>query len=59
MKSHNKSLKFDNKKLIYKKPYEKPKIESEKIFETQSLACGKCEVGPIALDACLLHGLYS
>jgi len=25
-----------------KKPYSKPKIESEKILESAALACGKC-----------------
>jgi hypothetical protein len=28
-----------------KKPYEKPTIKSEKIFETAALACGKCLSG--------------
>jgi hypothetical protein len=28
-----------------KKPYHKPKIESEKVFETAALACGKCIAG--------------
>jgi hypothetical protein len=27
-----------------KKPYQKPEISSEKIFESQSLACLKCDV---------------
>ncbi|MFA6317939.1 MAG: hypothetical protein WC943_11010 [Elusimicrobiota bacterium] len=29
-----------------KKPYEKPRLDSEKIVETSTLACGKCTTGP-------------
>ena len=28
-----------------RKPYEKPKVTSEKVFETAALACGKCLSG--------------
>jgi hypothetical protein len=40
-----------NKKI--KKPYQKPKLKSEKVFETAALACGKCLAGgPISQYAC-------
>ena len=29
-----------------RKAYEKPKVHSEKMFETAALACGKCVSGP-------------
>ena len=35
-----------------KRPYEKPRIESEKMFETTALACGKCTTGPSAGFSC-------
>ncbi|MBU2575420.1 MAG: hypothetical protein KKH28_15235 [Elusimicrobia bacterium] len=35
-----------------KKPYIKPAIKSEKIFETAALACGKCLTGPTGQAAC-------
>jgi hypothetical protein len=35
-----------------KKPYEKPCIRSQKVFETAALACGKCASGPISQFAC-------
>lgn len=35
-----------------KKIYEKPKIKTEKVFETAALACGKCQTGPISQLAC-------
>jgi len=36
-----------------KKPYQKPKIISEKIIETAALSCGKCIAGnPISQAAC-------
>jgi len=35
-----------------KKKYEKPKIKTQKIFETAALACGKCQTGPINQLAC-------
>lgn len=35
-----------------KKAYEKPKMKSEKVFETAALACGKCNTGPISQLAC-------
>ncbi|MCX5776322.1 MAG: hypothetical protein NTX32_01620 [Candidatus Firestonebacteria bacterium] len=41
------------KKILKKKEkYEKPKIKSQKIFETATLACGKCYSGPIYQPAC-------
>lgn len=35
-----------------KKKYLKPKIKTQKIFETAALACGKCQTGPINQLAC-------
>jgi len=35
-----------------KKKYEKPRIKTEKIFETAALACGKCINGPTSQLAC-------
>lgn len=35
-----------------KKTYEKPKMKTEKVFETAALACGKCNAGPISQLAC-------
>jgi len=35
-----------------KKPYKKPEIKTEKVFETAALACGKCLTGPISQAAC-------
>jgi len=35
-----------------KKKYEKPRIKTEKIFETAALACGKCIHGPTSQLAC-------
>jgi hypothetical protein len=35
-----------------KRPYEKPRIESEKMFETTALACGKCTTGPSSQFQC-------
>ena len=35
-----------------KKPYIKPAIKSEKVFETAALACGKCKSGPTGQQAC-------
>ncbi|MBI4803084.1 MAG: hypothetical protein HY796_11225 [Elusimicrobia bacterium] len=35
-----------------KKPYSKPALKSEKIFETAALACGKCQTGPTNQTAC-------
>ncbi len=35
-----------------KKTYEKPKIKTERVFETAALACGKCQVGAINQLAC-------
>lgn len=35
-----------------KKPYKKPAIKTEKIFETAALACGKCQTGPTGQQAC-------
>ncbi len=36
-----------------KKPYEKPKVTTEKVFETAALACGKCTTGgPTSQLAC-------
>lgn len=35
-----------------KRKYSKPDIKKEKIYETASLACGKCQTGPINQLAC-------
>ena len=35
-----------------KKPYSKPAIKTEKVFETAALACGKCKTGPTNQHAC-------
>jgi hypothetical protein len=35
-----------------KKKYIKPKIKTQKVFETAALACGKCLTGPIQQLAC-------
>ncbi len=33
--------------------YETPDFESETIFETRALACGKCHSGPHKQNACM------
>jgi len=38
--------------LSKKKKYIKPKIKTQKVFETAALACGKCLTGPINQLAC-------
>jgi len=35
-----------------RKPYRKPQIFTEPIFETTALACGKCTSGPFSQFAC-------
>lgn len=35
-----------------KKPYVKPAIKSEKVFETAALACGKCQTAVTKQAAC-------
>jgi hypothetical protein len=35
-----------------KKPYVKPAIKTEKVFETAALACGKCQTGPTGQLSC-------
>jgi hypothetical protein len=35
-----------------KKTYSKPSINTEKVFETAALACGKCQTGPTNQLAC-------
>ncbi|HOJ85425.1 MAG: hypothetical protein ACP5SD_09210 [Elusimicrobiales bacterium] len=35
-----------------KKRYIKPKMKTQKVFETAALACGKCQTGPINQLAC-------
>lgn len=35
-----------------KRKYIKPKIKTQKVFETAALACGKCLTGPIQQLAC-------
>lgn len=32
--------------------YEKPAVNSEKMFETSALACGKCTSGPVSQVQC-------
>lgn len=33
-------------------PYEKPSVESERMFDTHALACGKCVSGSFPQFAC-------
>lgn len=35
-----------------RRPYEKPTVHSEKMFETSALACGKCLSGPVGQYQC-------
>lgn len=35
-----------------KKPYKKPAMKTERVFETAALACGKCQSGPTGQAAC-------
>lgn len=35
-----------------RKPYRKPQMLTEAIFETTALACGKCTSGPFSQFAC-------
>jgi len=35
-----------------RKPYQKPVVHSEKMFETSALACGKCVSGPVGQFQC-------
>jgi len=35
-----------------RKKYIKPRIKTQKVFETAALACGKCLTGPIQQLAC-------
>lgn len=35
-----------------RKPYRKPQMLTETIFETTALACGKCTSGPFSQFAC-------
>lgn len=35
-----------------RRPYEKPVVHSEKMFETNALACGKCVSGPVSQFQC-------
>jgi len=37
---------------VKKERYEKPRISYQRIFETSTLACGKCSPGPIIQPAC-------
>ena len=37
---------------VTKKKYEKPSVRSEKMFETNALACGKCSSGPVSQSTC-------
>lgn len=38
--------------LKRRKPYRKPQMLTEAIFETTALACGKCTSGPFSQFAC-------
>ncbi|GIV14887.1 MAG: hypothetical protein KatS3mg022_0322 [Armatimonadota bacterium] len=38
--------------LKQRKPYRKPQMLTETIFETTALACGKCTSGPFSQFAC-------
>ena len=42
-----------------KKPYTKPSLKTEKVFETAALACGKCLSGPTGQLACRTLRKYS
>lgn len=42
----------DNKPTARRQPYEKPLVRSEKMFETNALACGKCVSGPVSQYQC-------
>jgi hypothetical protein len=35
-----------------RKPYQKPTVHSEQMFETNALACGKCVSGPVSQFQC-------
>jgi hypothetical protein len=35
-----------------RKPYAKPAVHSEQMFETNALACGKCVSGPVSQFQC-------
>ncbi|HEY3269568.1 MAG TPA: hypothetical protein VGM37_21855 [Armatimonadota bacterium] len=35
-----------------RKPYSRPTVRSEKVFETTALACGKCASGPVSQYQC-------
>jgi hypothetical protein len=35
-----------------RRPYEKPTVRSEQMFETNALACGKCTSGPVGQFQC-------
>lgn len=37
---------------VARRPYEKPTVHSEKMFETSALACGKCLSGPVGQYQC-------
>jgi hypothetical protein len=41
-----KKVRKPKEKRMKKKQYVKPKIRSQKVFETAALACGKCASGP-------------
>jgi len=43
----------DSKKGLEESEYEAPDFESETIFETRALACGKCHSGPHKQNACM------
>ncbi len=35
-----------------RRPYEKPVVRTEAMFETSALACGKCMSGPVGQYQC-------
>lgn len=35
-----------------RRPYEKPVVNTETMFETSALACGKCMSGPVGQYQC-------
>lgn len=35
-----------------RRPYERPEVRSETMFETGALCCGKCVSGPTAQSQC-------
>jgi hypothetical protein len=45
-------MKARSEEAKVKKVYSKPEVNSEQMFETAALACGKCTSGPFPQFAC-------